>query len=187
MKKETKTKKALAGLAEWLKESGHSEAAIQEAIERTPTDRDAVHLQAEAVLLYLEKPARFITKPCKLCGEYFGTNYRGVSYCSNAHRAKSLLDSTGIRWNPHKSEAERWGGEPPLVIPPTAVNKLREFAEQLLSQLPSEDSAQVVEIQEHVDEVSHQLISDSHTNPVSLLPKSEPSLSLDLDFLFLDP
>ena len=136
MKKETKAKKALANLKDWLVDSGHSVDHVEKLAEATPLTADQIHLQVDAVLLYLEKPARFIIKICKYCKEPFGTNYRAVAYWSNSHRAKVLYQETGIRWNPHKSEHERWGGEPPLIIPPMAVSKLREFAEQLLAQLP---------------------------------------------------
>jgi hypothetical protein len=89
--------------------------------------------EAEAVLLALEKPARFEYKICKReeCKEPFGTNYRAVAYCSDNCRAKELA-KIGIHWNPSKPPELRWGGEPPLIIPPSVVKLLRS----LLSQLP---------------------------------------------------
>src|SRR5690606_3688420 len=63
----------------------------------------------------------------------FKTNYRGVGYCSDAHRARALRE-VGIEWNPHKTAEERWGGEPPLVIPPEAHKMLLKFAEIILAQ-----------------------------------------------------
>lgn len=173
MRKETKAKRALTGIEAYLAKSGVQLDVVKEVIEKAPTHRDEIHLQAEAVLLYLERPARFIMKPCKLCGEHFGTNYRAVAYCSDAHRAKALTSQTGIPWNPHKTPQERWGGEAPLIIPPSAVNKLRQFAEQLLAQLPAADDSQILEarVELGVAEVTHPQIDVSHTIPETLPPQ----------------
>jgi hypothetical protein len=108
MKRETKTKKATDWLANYLKQAGHEEEAVKEAISSAPTTKDAVSLQGEAVLLYIEKPARFTMKKCKRCKEVFGTNYRYVSYCSNNCM------------------------EQPLIIPPAALKRLKHFAELVL-------------------------------------------------------
>ena len=86
---------------------------------------------AEAVLKFLEKPACFMQKQCarKACGEWFGTNYRGVGYCTDNCRIRSLQE-IGIAWDPGKREEERWGGEPPLIVPPAALKKLIQMAQQ---------------------------------------------------------
>ena len=180
MRKETKSKKSLDKLAQWLQEAGHEQDKIKELVETVPSSRDTSYLQVEAVLLYLEKPSRFMMKQCKTCGEYFGTNYRGVAYCSNAHRAKTLFEQTGIRWNPHKSETERWGGEAPLIIPPAAVRKLRQFAEAVLAATP-----EIPAEPEDADEVIHQPTPDSQTNVPTFQSQSSATELPDLDFLFL--
>jgi hypothetical protein len=132
MKRETKTKKATDWLANYLKQAGHEEEAVKEAISSAPTTKDAVSLQGEAVLLYIEKPARFTMKKCKRCKEVFGTNYRYVSYCSNNCMAKGFQKETGIQWNWHRSPEDAWGGEQPLIIPPAALKRLKHFAELVL-------------------------------------------------------
>lgn len=83
-------------------------------------------LQGEAALLFLNKPERFITKKCdwKECGEYFGTSYRSVAYCSNACRGKAFKDQTGMDIDWSKSAHERWGGDPPLIIDPDTLKNL---------------------------------------------------------------
>lgn len=130
MRPSKKADRAMAGIAELLKKHGYAdEQKIEELKEVAPTDRLAISRQGEAVLLFLESPAKFTTKQCKraACGEYFGTNYRSVGYCSDTCRAKEISDQLGVKWDWLKPEEERWGGEPPLVIPPAALKKLNEF------------------------------------------------------------
>lgn len=86
------------------------------------------YYEAEGLLLFLEKPARFAFKPCKRCNEMFGTNYRSVAYCSDNCRKRSLAE-IGIRWDPSKSPEERWSGEPPIILPPSVVKFLRSSFE----------------------------------------------------------
>lgn len=89
--------------------------------------------EAEAVLKFLEKPARFMQKQCGYseCEKWFGTNYRAVGYCSDNHRIKALAQM-GILWDPSKRPEDRWGGEPPLVIPPEALKVLIQMAQEQL-------------------------------------------------------
>ena len=133
MKQQKKTERAVKGLQNLLAQLGVDQTVITEAVKNVPLTPQDLSMHAEAVLLSLQQPAHFMSKKCKFCGEYFGTNYRAVAYCSDSHRAKALL-AEGIVWNPHKTAEERWGGEPPLVIPPEARRKLVKFAEVLLAQ-----------------------------------------------------
>lgn len=105
----------------------------KEAIE-LGNDSERAFYTADAVLQFIEKPARFTKKKCKwdVCTEVFFTNYRAVSFCSNHCRARYLRTQIGIEWDPTKTEQERWGGEPPLVIPPHVVKKLLPFAQAIL-------------------------------------------------------
>lgn len=133
MRKQKKVERAVKGLEAMLAKLGVDQAVIEEAAKTVPVTPHDLSMHAEAVLLSLQQPSHFMMKKCKYCQEEFGTNYRSVGYCSDAHRAKALRQM-GIEWNPHKTAEERWGGEPPLVIPPEAYRKLVKFAEILLAQ-----------------------------------------------------
>jgi hypothetical protein len=127
-----KVARALAKLAaltaqikgEEAPELNHKElvAAVKEERASRPK---AGSMDAEAVLLFLRKPAAFTFKVCKRteCGEAFGTDYHAVAYCSDRCRVKSLA-AVGLQWDPTKSPEQRWGGEPPLLLPPEAVSVL---------------------------------------------------------------
>lgn len=128
MRPSKKADRAMAGIAELLKKHGYADDnKIEELKDTAPTDKLAISRQGEAVLLFLESPAKFTTKQCKRCGEYFGTNYRSVGYCSDNCRARAISEQLGVKWDWLRPEEERWGGEPPLVIPPAAIKKLQEF------------------------------------------------------------
>jgi len=90
------------------------------------------HLEAEAVLRFLNKPSGYLLKVCKRdqCQLPFGTDYHAVAYCSDACRAKELQSQIGIVWNPHKAPEERWGGEPPSIIPPAAMIAMLKFVKK---------------------------------------------------------
>ena len=128
MRAAKKAVRAMDGLAALLAQYGVDQETIAEIKETAPTDRNAISRQGEAVLLFLESPAKFTSKQCKRCGEYFGTNYRSVAYCSDNCRSRAMNDIFGMVWNwTEKSEEERWGGEPPLIIPPRAFAKLEQY------------------------------------------------------------
>ena len=136
MRAKLKAERDLQKIKELLSKAGIEEDVIEAAIDESPTIRDAISRQGEAVLLFLESPAKFTAKICKRCKEPFSTNYRYVAYCSDNCRAKSISEQTGVKWDWHKSEEERWGfKEPPLVIPPQAFQKLQQCLE-ILQNLP---------------------------------------------------
>ena len=197
MKKQTATKKALEGLARYLEQAGHSVEKIEAAKSAVPLTREQISLQCDAVLIYIQKPAAFTVKVCDECGESFGTNYHHVAKCSDYCRARALQRQTGIRWNPHKSQREAWGGEPPLIIPPEALKSLEGFARQLLLEIGLKDvptkivagktyrsteaiqnQTEILEslygppsqLQDFVDEQSHQSKSEVDTSPAQSLP-----------------
>lgn len=128
MKKETKIQKGMEQLLAAMKAKGVNTPEIDTAsvAKESLAQRPDPSYDAEAVLLFLEKPARFLFKPCKFCEEMFGTNYRGVGYCSDNCRIRAL-QKLGISWDPGKAQEERWGGEPPLIIPPAAIHKLLQL------------------------------------------------------------
>lgn len=150
--------------------------------------------QGEAALLFLDTPARFLTKKCawRECGEFFGTSYKSNAYCSNACRGKDFFDKTGTRvdWGA-KSMQERWGGEPPLVIDPVTLKFLAQHYQELRdSQSPTsiaqtrqeipQPVTSIVDDEALMSEMTH--TNNPPTNPLDAL--AEPTLQdlLDLDF-----
>lgn len=130
MRQELKIARAMAKFAQLAQQAGQTvetpkdiQAAATEIVHQRKNPEP--YYEAEAVLLFLEKPARFAFKPCKRCNEMFGTNYRSVAYCSDNCRKKSLA-KIGIRWDPTKSPEERWAGEAPVILPPPVVKFLRD-------------------------------------------------------------
>ena len=136
MRQSKKAERSLAKLMEMLAETGVAAEDIQEMQDKAPTGREALSRQGEAVLLFLESPAKYTAKLCKRCGEPFGTNYRSVAYCTDTCRAKAMSEQLGVKWNHWKTEEERWGGEPPLVIPPAALKKIQQYVQFFADILP---------------------------------------------------
>lgn len=133
MRKGLKDKRAVDNLAKLLAMvNGPSAPEIDvEVVTRdAATYRPDPSYAADAVIKFIEKPARFAFKECARleCKEMFGTNYRAVDFCSVNCRMRYLAD-LGIKWNPYKKEEERWGGEPPLIIPPEALKVLLKLAQ----------------------------------------------------------
>ena len=85
------------------------------------------HLEAEGLLRMLNKPNTYVFKICKHCKEPFGTDYHAVAHCSDECR-KVELKKQGFHWTPGRTQTERWGGEPPVILSPALVRKLIEFA-----------------------------------------------------------
>lgn len=119
---------------------------------------------AEAVLLFLQKPARFMVKPCKReeCQEPFGTNYRGVGYCSDNCRIKELK-RFGIQWDPSKTPEERWQGEAPLLIPPEALKVLIHLAQSQSLNADAESPLQEISSQETSSTPAQEQVDSQHT------------------------
>jgi hypothetical protein len=180
-KAQRRTEKAAAGLKDFLIQFGHDPDKVEKAFEDTPLNDDEKILQAEGVILHLQKPTRFVTKKCKRkqCGELFATSYVSVAYCSNVCRGKDLESQTGIHWNPHIDRYQNLQAEPPMVIGPQAYKVLIEFAEYILAQrnqiqiqedLELESQNILPEVQEQETEF-HQLNGVSRTSPESSLPQ----------------
>lgn len=132
MSEDIKMKRNLAKLAKLMGPAApvSPEKITREMAREARATKPSPIYEAEAVLLMLEQPARFMVKPCKReeCKEPFGTNYRSVAYCSDNCRIKELK-TMGILWNPSKRPEERWGGEAPLLIPPAALKMLIHLAQ----------------------------------------------------------
>lgn len=145
MRASKKADRAMTQLAKMLADFGIEQETIEEIKETAPTDRLAISRQGEAVLLWLESPAKFTTKVCKreACGQPFGTNYRSVAYCSDNCRARDVSNLLGIKWDwTRATEEERWGGEPPLIIPPAAMKNLLKYVRFFADTLPTQIQTQ---------------------------------------------
>jgi len=162
MSEDIKVARNLAKLAKLLGDKAPQVEITKEVTREARSQKPDPTYEAEAVLKMLEKPARFMQKQCgrKECGEWFGTNYRAVAYCSINCRIKSLA-AIGIQWDPSKKEEERWGGEPPLIIPPAALKALIQMAH---AQEAAKEFAELMEVNDAVVESGQQ---------VSLFPEPE--------------
>ena len=165
----------MAGLAALMAQHGVEAKVIEEVRENVPSSREARSRQGEAVLLFLESPAKFTAKICKRCGEAFGTNYRSVAYCSDPCRSKEISAQLGVKWDwLRATESERWGGEAPLIIPPKVLRRLQEFVQffddmpQTQSQIEThpaiQDSHDALVTQDNLLLISQSRLDISHTN-----------------------
>lgn len=85
--------------------------------------------EAQAVLTYFElRGEDFYEQTCKQCGKIYAYKwrYRGVAYCSLACIRDALAD-IGIIWNPSKLPHERWGRKIPAIVPPEALEILKDL------------------------------------------------------------
>jgi len=100
---------------------------------RSKERSDDIIREAQAVLLFIERPEAFISKKCDQCHAAFLTTYQFVSCCSTDCRIKSLAN-IGIDWNPLHSPEERWKRSKiptEYSIPPRALQILLQMgAEQ---------------------------------------------------------
>lgn len=182
MRANKRADRSMNKLGALLAEYGVSQEVIEEVKENAPSNKEAISRQGEAVLLFLEHPAKFTAKLCRRCEEAFGTNYRAVAYCSDSCRAKDMEKALGVKWDWLKSEEERWGGEAPLIIPPPALQKIQQLTDwfasiqytqnQIESQRRLDQEANQSQLQEQQVQGEQALSQDySHTSPDPLLPE----------------
>lgn len=138
--KERKRQKALALVASLGVDTSSYVDHSAERLDRAPENLER---QGEAALAFLDRPTRFITKQCIYCQEYFGTNYRSVGYCSNLCRDKHFRQQTGYKvdWGA-KSDKDRWGGEPPLIIDPETLKHLAQWYAELKQKVDQDSQTQ---------------------------------------------
>lgn len=120
---ETKKQRALENLKQWAKSQGIELPEVQEP------DQKASDLmrEAQSVIYYYHTGGRgFKEKQCKHCGGIFAYNWNSdsINFCSVACIAADL-EKIGIKWDPAKPPAERWGRFVPAVISPQALHLLR--------------------------------------------------------------
>lgn len=131
------------------------EEAIQEVTEHEALEDNRL-LESESVIFYLETKgdqAIWKRRICALCGAKFLSSYTHVSLCSVECR-KNYFASKGMKWDPTgKTEAERWGGQIPMVIGPEATKALQgvEFKEDEKSILTQDEPVPPVGLGENLD------------------------------------
>lgn len=130
MKMAAKEARALAKIAAKLGALGV--AVDVDSIQKEATaHRQTESEKLEAVLASVRRPGDFTYRSCKKCGEPFGANYISVAYCSDLCRIRDFEETTGCKWSA-KSQEERWGGEPPLVISPDVVYRMFEYSRTIV-------------------------------------------------------
>lgn len=174
-------------LIEYLKSQGKltDEQAAEIRLQEPRETRDDRSLQAEAVLAFIQKPINFVVRNCKRteCGQSFGTNYLYVGYCSDNCRAKDLA-KIGIQWDHQKSARDRWGGEPPLVVPPSALQALKVLL--LQTQEPVEENLQEevpTKSLNHFDSQVAEPLEEGRASHLHTNPQPQPA-PLDFDDTF---
>lgn len=89
-----------------------------------------VSREAEAVILYVEEPAKFLERECRICHRHFAVNRSHIAFCSDDCRSVHLNDVIGLEWSPTgRTPEERWsaqtGGPEPLIVPPAALTLVK--------------------------------------------------------------
>lgn len=134
--KERKRLKALEAIAALGIDTSSYTIAPAKDLDDHPENRAR---QGEAALAFLARPSGFTTKQCLFCEEYFGTDYNSVGYCSNNCRDKHFKQQTDVTVNwGAKTDVQRWGGGPPLIIDPETLKHLAQWYHQLKSQIESQ-------------------------------------------------
>lgn len=132
LKDKTKRQRTLDKAAEWLAELGVDPQQLEQVkeadIEKPAETRDDKLREAQSVILYFDTRGEgFKEKVCKNCKGIFAYkwNVSSISFCSVGCAAEDLK-RIGIKWNPDKDQSERWGKCAPAVVPPSALEILRD-------------------------------------------------------------
>jgi len=138
LKNAKKQERALANLAKLLEQHG-VKVDVQETKSYVNNAAVTESEKLEGVLASVRRPGDFTYRICKraACGQPFGANYQSVAYCSDLCRIKDFEYTTGIKWNSNKSPEERWGGEPPIVIPPEVIATMLPYAKRIVESFHS--------------------------------------------------
>lgn len=155
---------------------------------------ERAQFHAEAVLYFLHHPSTArITKRCKECGEPFATYYKSVAYCDYPC-LKLGLKKMGLLWSEaeydydSKTNVERWGNmEPPLVIPPAAIEAMRSLLNLIDSGKPGLELAPVAPVESSFERVVPFENDEPDVPEIESVPPQEQTQSLsDFDESFLD-
>lgn len=189
MKKSTKIAKQKAQLVALMAQmSGKSPEEI-EGLAHEENPMSTPSMQLDGILNFIEAPPKFITRQCKECGQFFGTNYRAVGYCSDTCRKKNFENHFGVPWDSSKSQVDRWGGTPPTIISPTLWRNLEDLLRQIqkgrsegtVQMKESEEPVQYPEnLETHLPLIAHDA-AEEH-NPQSAQTSPQPSPSSEFSF-----
>lgn len=117
MKKKTQQQRALALAAE----------VLGQPVDMPVETLSDLMAQAQATLNYFQAPGEFSYKECWECAREFAYcwNRQGILYCSVTCMSKAL-ERKGMTWDPGKAPEKRWGKTIPAVVPPEALELIRE-------------------------------------------------------------
>lgn len=91
-----------------------------------------IRREAELVALHLERGLVPQIKVCKNCELKFASDYKYITFCGDECMSEHLLREYGLKWNPAKSPAERWGTpQIPSIITPPALERLMPIFESI--------------------------------------------------------
>jgi hypothetical protein len=142
---------------------------IVQSLRDTQTADDKIR-EAQAVLLFIEKPEAFFSKKCDNCHEKFLTTYQFVSVCSTLCRI-AALEKVGISYNPLHTPEERWKRSQiptEYSIPPKAVQLLIELAQEQLTQPAECETYETHEQQTNTAQLNNEPLKSLETSPPSL-------------------
>ncbi len=123
LSEETKKKRALETLKEWAQTQGIELPEVKEPVEKASD----LMREAQSVIYYYEtRGSGFKEKECKHCGQIFAYlwNSDSINFCS-LNCVAADLEKIGIKWDPAKPPAERWGKFVPAVVSPKALELLK--------------------------------------------------------------
>lgn len=166
MKEKTKRERALKKNLELLEKLGGIKLDADTVRQEVAATRVGVSDSLEGVLVSIRRPGDYTYRLCKRCRQPFGSNYISVGYCSDICRIRDFEELTGCKWNHHKSQEERWGGEPPLIIPPEVVKAMLAYSMRILAEaerlglpIPRQDQPIFVDCEE-IHSLSDEQASD---------------------------
>lgn len=108
--------------------------------------RAAAVREVQAVIRHLDRKAEIVEVECWGCGRRFASDWLYVRCCSEECLVKSTFERTGLTVDLSKTPEDRWGygSEPPAIIRPETLSKLKEWAKRIL-ELPTLDDFRGVE------------------------------------------
>lgn len=154
----------------------------EQPLEKEISSQERSTWEAQSTLLCLQWPyPQLIRKVCEECGRKFATNYHATAWCSNTC-VKKGLEKAGIRWRPNKSFQEQWGVmEPPLIIPPDAIEAMRKVVSLVDSGTPYQNNSPEPDSVEVLDDEDSDVSPDPPTPDIAV----ETPKEREIDHAFL--
>lgn len=159
--------------------------ALDSSLEATGT-ATAVIQEAHLVLATLDRPDTVVTVECRICKQKFQTNYRYNKHCSEECLREGLKER-GLIWDPMKRPEDRWQGVPPARIQPPTLERLVEWARELLSDyspelLPVDSPIVSSPIPPNLPLVAQPLINQEIRVSVKMPLTEENQLDFEIEF-----